>query len=92
MHQKAAHPGEEQHQRRSQGHRGVDGVPEGGGGRVAQDQIPDDTAAHGGSQGQDADAEDVHVLLDAGHGSGGREGHGADQLKDQDESLHGGPS
>ena len=88
MHQEAADFGEEQHQRRRQGHRGVNGVPEGGGGRVAQDQVPDDAAAHSGGQGQDAHAEDVHVLFDAGHGPGGRESHGAHQLEDQNENIH----
>ena len=92
-HQDPPHLGEEHHQRGQHRHRGVDGVLKGGGRRVAQDQVPDDAAAHGGGQPQDADAEDVHVFPQPRHGAGGGKGHGADELQDQDENIqriHGG--
>ena len=55
--------GQKQHQGGQQGHHGVDGILEGARRRDAQEQVPDDAAAHRGGEAQNADAENVHVLF-----------------------------
>lgn len=74
--------GEKHNQGRPQGQQGTGGVLKGPGGLLAQNQVPDDTAADGGGQTQDGHAQYVHVLFNAHDGAGNREGNGPDQFKD----------
>ena len=82
MGQQAADPGQKQYQGSHYRHGGVNGVLKGGGRRIAKNHVPNDAAAHGGGEPQNAHAEEVHVLPQARHGPGGGEGENPHQLDD----------
>lgn len=74
--------GKEDNDGGNQGCCGIDGILKGGRRGDAQHQIPDDTAAYSGHKSQNHNTENIHVLFDAGHGSGNGKGNGAYELED----------
>lgn len=56
---------------------------------VPHNQISDDSAAHAGGESQNGDAENIHPLSDAQHGTGNGEGNGSHNLQKKQNIFHG---
>ena len=85
-------PHQKHQQGRSDGHQCLQGVAQRGGRRDAQQQIPQDTAAHGSGHAHHGHAEQVHMLLHRQGCAGNGEGHRADQFKIKLKTGHRYPS
>ena len=74
---------QEHDERTGNGNKGVDRVAESGGWGDAQNNIPQDTAAHSGGHAQYGYAQNIHFLFNGYQCAGNGKSNGADQFQNE---------